>query len=841
MTLINLTIDGRTLQASHGLTILETACKAAIYIPTLCHHPDLPPVKECLPWGKIYQGGHEIFNTRAQAPGEACGLCVVEVAGEENLVEACSTPVFDGMVVTTRNDRIQAVRRERLMIVLARHPHACLTCAQQEGCSRSQCSSNVPEAERCCPQLGRCELQSVAKYVGIAPETPRWVPTRLPVITNAPLFNRDDNLCIGCTRCVRVCRDVRGVDVLGFVYDASGQVRIGTRAPDLAASDCKFCTACVAVCPTGALTDKSVRPGREEEDLVPCRSTCPAGIDIPGYLRLAAQGRAAEAAAVIRRKVPLPGVLGRVCHHPCEAVCRRGELDAPVAVCALKRHTADQDTGLWRSFQKQLPASGRKVAVVGSGPAGLTAAFYLRKQGHSVTIFEARTHPGGMLRYGIPAYRLPRPVLDQEIEDILSLGINLNLNHRLGEDFSFDDLKKEEFEALFLAVGAQLSRRIPLEGCDLPDVLLGVDFLRRVSNGEAVEVRENIVVIGGGNVAVDVAMTAKRCGAANVSMACLESVEEMPAGPGELEEARAEGIRMLPSLGPEKIIRRQGRVTGLDLVACTCVFDAQDNFRPQFDENRKECLPADQIILAVGQAVDLSFLDDGTDIAVQNGLIVVDQETMMTSRPGIYAGGDATMASGSVIHAVAAGRRAAAAIDRQLGGNGDIEEILFDPGLPNPRIGGDDGFRQWDRPEIPRRPPHRRSSDFKEITLDLSPELARREARRCLQCDLRLHLSTNPLPPQSDLVMSAENILTVPRGEGVYRLLDEARTVLAIKGTPTLRKDLLNALEENPAAAYFEYEEDPMFSQRESELIQQYLQSHGKMPGGGEDDLDDLF
>jgi len=210
----------------------------------------------------------------------------------------------------------------------------------------------------------------VANYVGISPTTPKWAPTDLPILENQPLFIRDYNLCIGCTRCIRACRDLRGVEALGFVYDEKGQVQVGTLGPTLEDSGCKFCTACVEVCPTGALMDKSVRPGKKEEDIVPCKEACPAHIDVPGYLRLIAQGKRDEANAVIREKVPLPGILGRVCIHPCEDVCRRGEVNGPVSICALKRYAADGEKGLWKKNAKAGNDTGKKVAIVGAGPAG---------------------------------------------------------------------------------------------------------------------------------------------------------------------------------------------------------------------------------------------------------------------------------------------------------------------------------------------------------------------------------------------------------------------------------------------------------------------------------------
>ncbi len=840
MDTINLTIDGQQVQVPAGTTILEAARKADIYIPSLCYHPDLSPAKDYPAVQAVFHGEHKIENAMPEQPRKGCGICVVELEGLGDLVGSCATEAADGMVVITQNDRIKDKRQENLVPIMARHRHACLTCAQQEGCPCTQCSSNVPENERCCPQFGHCELQNIANYVGISNATPRWVPTDLEIFKDHPLFERNYNLCIGCTRCVRACRDMRGIEALGFVFDGDGQIQVGTVAETLEDSGCKFCTACVEVCPTEALVDKCVEPATRETDLVPCKAACPAHIDVPGYLRMCARGKRDEANAIIREKVPFPGILGRVCIHPCEDACRRGEVNEPISICALKRYAADGDKGLWKNENRIAADTGKKVAIVGAGPAGLAAAFYLRKKGHAVTIFDAGKAAGGMMRYGIPEYRLPGEILDKEINEILDLGIDLKPGQVLGKDITLDQLTNDGYHAVFLSVGARNSRRIPLEGCNVPDVLWGVEFLRRVAAGEKIKLKDNVVVIGGGNIAVDVAMTALRCGAGDVKMACLECLDEMPASPWELEEARAEGVEIMPSWGPDRVISADGKVASMDLVECTCVFDEQGRFCPEFSEN-KECILVDQVILAVGQASDLSFLEDNSRIKIDSGLIVVNEDSLETDMKGIYAGGDITRAPGAIIHAIAAGRQAAASIDKAIGGSGDIDEVLFPRGNPDAYLGRDEGFASWPREKVPELDAGTRIKGFQEVALGYSDEQAVKEAKRCLQCDLRLHLSCNPVPPQDWLPFDEENINQVPAAEGVFQLLDEEHNVLTIKGTDNLREELLTALEGNDNAAWFEYEEDKMYSQRESELIQKYLQEHGEMPGGGGDDLDDLF
>jgi NADPH-dependent glutamate synthase beta subunit-like oxidoreductase len=586
--------------------------------------------------------------------------------------------------------------------------------------------------------------------------------------------------------------------------------------------------------------DKSVRPGKKEEDIVPCKEACPAHIDIPGYLRLIAQGKRDEANAVIREKVPLPGILGRVCIHPCEDICRRGEVNEPVSICALKRYAADGEKGLWKKNAKAGNDTGGKVAIVGAGPAGLTAAFYLRKQGYAVTIFDGHAEPGGMMRYGIPSYRLPKDILDKEINEILDLGVEFRPNQTLGRDVTMDQIKNGGFDAVFLGVGAQLSRRIPLEGSDLPDVLWGVDFLRQVAEGEDIHLKNRVIVVGGGNVAVDVALSAIRCGANDVTMVCLEGREEMPAHESEIQGVLDEGVRLMTSWGPHKILSENGQITGMELVHCVSVFDDQCVFNPCFDDAKKK-MEGDQVVLAIGQASDLEFLEDKSQISVNKGLIVVDEDTLETGMKGVYAGGDVAAVPGAIINAIAAGRKAASSIDEALGGTGDIEEVLFERDAPDQHIGRDEGFASWPREKVPELELKARHQGFQEVALGYDDEQAIKEARRCLHCDLRLYLESNPSPPEKTLVFNEENINQVPEDEGVFQLYDDEKKVISIKGTGTLRQSLLEALEDYENAAWFDFEEDKMYSQRESELIQQYLQEHGEMPGGGDDDLDDLF
>jgi formate dehydrogenase beta subunit len=845
MSELSLTIDGVECAFKEGDTILKAALDSGLYVPNLCYHPDLrsPVATEFV--SSVFRGDERFDADTTASPGNesgggegwsGCGLCVVEVTGSDEPIRACATWARDGMEVFAHSERVVELRRRNLAAVLQNHPHACLTCAEREGCSRITCSLNVPVEERCCPLLGRCELQKVAEYVGIPEYAPKYRHNALATLTDEPLYSVDYNLCIACGRCVRACNDLRQVKALGAVRIA-GKTVVGHRAAGgLAQSECRFCGACVEVCPTGALTDKAQGSGPRENRLVPCRATCPAGVDVPQYIRLIAQGRYDDATHLVRERAPLPLTLGSACFHPCETTCRRSELDEAVAICALKRFAAERE-----SSPREIPVptpTGKKVAIIGSGPAGLTCAWFLSRKGHSVDILEAGEEPGGMMTQAIPEFRLPKSAVLKEIERLKGQKVRIMTSTPLKEGLEPDYLLKGGYDAVFVAVGNTAAKRIAVPGADGPGVYWGLELLREVKSGAVPSVGERVIVIGGGNVAVDAALTALRLGATEVHMVCLEKSDEMPAHPPELRQAISEGVVVHNSWGPSKVLRDNGDVLGVEFVRCTSAFDGQGRFSPTFDESKTYAIEGDGVILAIGQALAPQF--HGSSLVGGAKLMTSDPSTCATRMDGVYAGGEASRGPLSIIGAVQEGRVAASAMDKFLGGDGVLEGEV--ERAASPAIGRDEGFsrRRRVRPESAGR---EAAATFSQLEAAYTEEQARAEASRCLQCDLRLQISPVVLPPETTLAMplDGEHVEAVPQTAGVYRLLDASGNVTQIKGAADLKDALRAELERGVDSVRFEFEEDPMYTQRESELIQQYLQRHGKMPGGGGDDLDDLF
>lgn len=840
-------IDGTPISVPEGFPVRKAALKNGIYIPGICGHPDLPPARQ-VRWAEVVHRGDEVIE--CECAGEIagdygnCNLCLIAVAGEPELARACEMKAKEGLRVRTQGEDISRARREALAKILAHHPHACLTCAQREGCSLTQCSSNVPENERCCPLLGRCELGKIVDYIGVPEGVPKYVLEGFPKIFDDPFFDRDYNLCISCLRCVRICQDVREAGVLGAALK-DGRVWVGAvSGASLKDANCRFCGACVEVCPTGALRDKPdsepVRPGAKP----PCVEACPAGIDIPAYVRRTAEGDFAGALEVVRSSVPFPGILGYVCFHPCEEACKREKLDHSIAICALKRFLCDNVPVEQIPITEKKPARGGKVAVVGSGPAGLTTAYYLARAGHRVDVYESAQAPGGMLRNAIPEYRLPKLVLDDELEKLSSLGVEFHTDLKLGEDINIDDLLNDGFDAVLLATGTVLPRSLNIPGEKLKGVHQALELLKSVRYGEPPRLNGKVLVIGGGNAAVDSAMTARRIGAEKATMVCLETGSEIPAHSFELANAREEGIEMAPGWGPMEFRGTDsGEFKSARFKRCLRVFDDEGRFAPEYDENETMEIEADAVIIAIGQSVERALFDsvEGMDLN-PDGTIKADKETLQTSIPKLYAAGDAVEGPESVIRAIASGRKAADSIDRALGGTGIKTGPKPDTVRDNPCLGADEDFHRREPVKSERLSPEERVRGFEVIECGLTAEEAAAEAMRCLRCHLRATITTAPLPPDKWQALNRENAASIPSAEGIYQLADASKKVTKIAGAQDIRAALEEEVEIQPEGTLFCWEEDHMYSKRESELIQRHLQEYGEMPsGGGDDDLNNLF
>jgi heterodisulfide reductase subunit A-like polyferredoxin len=473
----------------------------------------------------------------------------------------------------------------------------------------------------------------------------------------------------------------------------------------------------------------------------PCKMTCPARVNVQGYVQLIKQKEYLKAVALIRQRNPLSAICGRICTHPCEAECTRGKADDPIAIRLLKRFASDKEMEMLAAGKLELPEEktpapdAKKVAIIGGGPAGLTAANDLADAGFAVTVYEAMPAAGGMLRYGIPEYRLPKRVLDHEIEVIRRKGVKFVYDCRVGKDVTFATLQKD-FAAVFISAGAQKSRKLRVEGEDKSGVSHGVEFLRQAASAQKPAVKNRVLVIGGGNVAVDVARTALRLGAKQVEMICLEQRHEMPAYKEEIEATLAENIRIRDGWGPKRILGN-GSVTGIELKRCTRVFDENKRFNPAFDENDLATVEADQIIVAIGQAVDEELV---SHITVQNerGCFKADKVTGQTSVPGIFAGGDNASGPATVIDAVAAGKRVAESIERYLKGKdllgGRFEDSLRP--LPPAFLPTLDKVEKKSRPHAGELAPASRVNNFDEVEKGLTEEEALAEAERCLNCAL---------------------------------------------------------------------------------------------------------
>jgi heterodisulfide reductase subunit A len=571
--------------------------------------------------------------------------------------------------------------------------------------------------------------------------------------------------CIGTPKMVEVAQN-QNIELLSYseVKEVSGYIGNYTvkilRKPRYVKEEiCTGCGECINVCPVSVPSEWDEELGArkaiyrsfpqavpitfciDKKDRAPCVVTCPAGINVQGYVQLIAQGKYQGAIQLIMERLPLPGVLGRVCPHPCESDCRRAEVDTPLAIRDLKRFAADQ-VDLDELPLPQIEDRPDKIAVVGSGPAGLTVAYYLRLRGFQVTIFEVLDKLGGMLRTGIPDYRLPPDTLDKEINHILRLGVQTRTGVRFGNDFTLHSLEEEGYAAVFLGVGAHKSMTLRISGEQhTAGVIDALRFLREINLGNKSSPGKRVVVIGGGNVAIDTARVTKRLGAESVTVVYRRSEKEMPAYAEEIEGAKEEGVEFLFLTAPHRICTEMGKVTGFECLKTTLgPPDASGRRRPVPVERSEFIIDCDVVIPAIGQRIDTSWGDREPDLQLTKwDTIQVDSDTMQTSIPYVFAGGDAVTGPASVIEAVAAGHKAVEAIHRFIDEE-DLSQYAQDLAEQQPSGQSWQEIPEAIVPETRVTSRHqdigKRIGSFEEVNLNFSEAEAQQEARRCLNCGI---------------------------------------------------------------------------------------------------------
>lgn len=516
--------------------------------------------------------------------------------------------------------------------------------------------------------------------------------------------------------------------------------------------------------------------------MVKCQDACPVHTNACGYVTAIAEGRYQEAYKIARATNPFASICGRVCGAPCEVNCRRGDLDSPVTIRALKRFVNEQfgpesgdfthyHTGANERMLSPNRGDYERIAVIGAGVSGLTVAHDLTRLGYKVTVFEANSDPGGMLMVGVPIYRLPRELVRAEINAILSMGVELKCNMKLGRDFTIQSLREEGYKAVFLGVGLPKGRKLPLPGSDTPGVFDGLEFLKAFNEGKPMEIGKKIVVIGGGNVAFDVARSAVRpravemadarsdmerteriaydvarsalrlSGDKEVHLVCLEDRHEMPADEIEIVEGEEEGVKLHTARGPREILSEGGYVTGLRTVKCTSVFDEAGKFNPKFDESFVEDIAADTIMFAIGQTSDLSFLSEADGVETERGLIKVDPETYQTTAPDVFACGDIAHGPRLFIHAIASAQIAARSMHDYL--RGTRTDVVVRKRWLSADYTMTPGWDQLQRHNPPALEAEQRAATLNIVEINFPEAEARQQAARCLRCNINTVFDTS--------------------------------------------------------------------------------------------------
>ncbi len=704
--MVKLYIDGREIEAVEGQSVLNAALAADIYIPHLCSHPDLPVQSNCK-------------------------LCVVTIEGEPGVHCSCEVTVKEGMRVNTKGEDLMHRRRVAMELMLAGHPHDCT------GCKR----------------FGKCELQTLMQYLSVGHYRMHHIIKNCNNInTNNPIINREMERCIQCGRCVRACRDLRKANVLQYNMK-NGEVYIGTEGDKpLLDANCRFCSACVAVCPTGALTDaeglfRTDVPA--EEALVPCQVECPAHIDIPAYIRAVKEGRYTDAVGIIREKVTFPHTLGYICNHLCEGGCKHKAVGAdgePLAIRDLKRFAVENDKDqTWKTKGFMKPRTGKKVAVIGAGPCGLTTAYYLNKLGHDVKVFEKRPQLGGPMTSGMPSYRLPLEYVQEEIKYIIDSGVDYECNCEISDVAAL----KKDYDAVVIAAGVSKGKKLPIPGSDFKQVFTAIDILAEIRAGESMEkLGKTVCIIGAGSVGYDCARSLVRKGI-TVNLACLEKGDKILADMEDQVQGREEGIVSYEGRSFEAIEGTPDQVTGLRVhTVISSTYDkATGRVTEVAEEGSQMVIPCDSVIFATGQRPGLDDFENfgielsrGFPINPANG-----KPEHITSLDGVFAAGDVITGISFVIKAIAQGREIVPIVDKYLGGDGQIDETLVER-TRNPEIGEYADFSKLPRINMPELTPEERlqnpdASVFTTYTCDQ----AKCEAERCLQCDLRKDIAKTRL------------------------------------------------------------------------------------------------